>query len=299
MGLWIPSLFSSLQSSQFVLPPFLFLSSSSSCSSQPFLIIPIFKTNKKKNTEGNAPNSNSPFWYSFDYANVHVTVISTEHSTSLHSAQYAWINDDLALASRSASTEWIVVMGHKPMYSSSIVHGSDVSMRNDLEPLFRKYGVDVCVWGHVHNVERSAHVYNGTIVKPSFWTGKTNAPVHFVVGTGGRGLYTEFEDPQPEWSRFRRAVFGYSRFTFFRNSSFHYQFLESNGNNQTASTSSVTDEFWIHKGGNSNLQIFIPLLFIFGLVLVLVILLIQSIRDKSLKTLLPFISKQSNGFSKM
>ena len=115
------------------------------------------------------------------------------------------------------------------MYSSAVVHGSDLALRADLEPLLIKYKVDICIWGHIHSLERTAPVNNGTVVKPNFWTGRNNAPIHLVIGTGGRFLYPEFFDPQPSWSLFRDALFGYARFTFFRNSTFHYEFIANNG----------------------------------------------------------------------
>ena len=39
--------------------------------------------------------SNPPFWYSYEYAHMHFTVISTEHDLEPGSRQYAWLKADL------------------------------------------------------------------------------------------------------------------------------------------------------------------------------------------------------------
>jgi hypothetical protein len=43
---------------------------------------------------------------------------------------------------------------HHPIYSSGGRHGSDTALRDQLEPLFLKYGVDVVMAGHEHFYER-------------------------------------------------------------------------------------------------------------------------------------------------
>ena len=43
---------------------------------------------------------------------------------------------------------------HHPLYSSGASHGSDTALRDQLEPLFIKYGVDAVFAGHEHFYER-------------------------------------------------------------------------------------------------------------------------------------------------
>ena len=43
---------------------------------------------------------------------------------------------------------------HHPIYSSGGAHGSDLQLREQLEPLFLKYGVDAVFAGHEHFYER-------------------------------------------------------------------------------------------------------------------------------------------------
>ena len=62
-------------------------------------------------------------------------------------------------------------MFHHPLYSSGDRHGSDLRLREVLEPLFLKYNVSVVMTGHDHFYER---------VKPQ------KGIVYFVVGSGGQ-----------------------------------------------------------------------------------------------------------------
>ena len=62
-------------------------------------------------------------------------------------------------------------MFHHPLYSSGDRHGSDLRLREVLEPLFLKYNVSVVLTGHDHFYER---------VKPQ------KGIQYFVVGSGGK-----------------------------------------------------------------------------------------------------------------
>lgn len=64
--------------------------------------------------------------------------------------QLAWLEKELA----GAGSDWKIVFFHHPIYSSGERHGSDESLRKQLEPLFTKYGVDVVFTGHEHFYER-------------------------------------------------------------------------------------------------------------------------------------------------
>jgi 3',5'-cyclic AMP phosphodiesterase CpdA len=64
--------------------------------------------------------------------------------------QLAWLEQELA----GAGSDWKIVFFHHPIYSSGERHGSDESLRKQLEPLFTKYGVDVVFTGHEHFYER-------------------------------------------------------------------------------------------------------------------------------------------------
>ena len=64
--------------------------------------------------------------------------------------QLKWLEKELA----ASGADWKVPFFHHPLYSSGDKHGSDTALRDQLEPLFLKYGVDVVFAGHEHFYER-------------------------------------------------------------------------------------------------------------------------------------------------
>jgi predicted phosphodiesterase len=81
--------------------------------------------------------------------------------------QIQWAEDEL----KASSSDWKIVVFHHPLYSSGGRHGSDLRLREVLEPLFLKYNVSVVLNGHDHFYER---------VKPQ------KGIQYFVVGSGGQ-----------------------------------------------------------------------------------------------------------------
>ncbi len=71
-------------------------------------------------------------------------------STRMDQAQLKWLEAELT----RASEDWKIVFFHHPIYSSGARHGSDLALRNALEPLFVKYGVALALSGHDHFYER-------------------------------------------------------------------------------------------------------------------------------------------------
>eukprot|EP00002_Diphylleia_rotans_P012106 TRINITY_DN2371_c0_g1_i3.p1 TRINITY_DN2371_c0_g1~~TRINITY_DN2371_c0_g1_i3.p1 ORF type:complete len:480 (+),score=109.25 TRINITY_DN2371_c0_g1_i3:68-1507(+) len=155
--------------------------------------------------------ANMNYWYSFNYGLVHVLVISTEHSFMFESDQYEFIREDLENVDR-AVTPWVFVVGHQIMYSTNKREFA-AGMRDQLEPLFYEYGVDLGLYGHSHIYERSCPVFqekclNETKAQNDYVD--PGATIHLVVGTGGRGTDT-FDIPFPPYSLVRKQVYGYSR----------------------------------------------------------------------------------------
>jgi predicted phosphodiesterase len=64
--------------------------------------------------------------------------------------QLEWIDKELA----ASGSDWKICYFHHPLYSSGGAHGSDVQLRQQLEPMFLKYGVDIVLAGHEHFYER-------------------------------------------------------------------------------------------------------------------------------------------------
>lgn len=70
-------------------------------------------------------------------------------SNYMDRTQLQWLEKQLA----SSGSDWKIMFFHHPLYSSGR-HGSDEALRDQLEPLFLKYGVDVVLAGHEHFYER-------------------------------------------------------------------------------------------------------------------------------------------------
>lgn len=64
--------------------------------------------------------------------------------------QQAWLDKEL----RDSDAKWKIVYGHHPIYSSGGRHGSEVDLREIVEPMFVKHGVNVVFAGHEHFYER-------------------------------------------------------------------------------------------------------------------------------------------------
>jgi len=81
--------------------------------------------------------------------------------------QIKWLEGEL----KASSNNWKIVFFHHPLHWSGDRHGSDLLLRDVLEPLFVKYNVSVVLNGHDHFYER---------VKPQ------KGIAYFVVGSGGQ-----------------------------------------------------------------------------------------------------------------
>jgi hypothetical protein len=71
-------------------------------------------------------------------------------SNYMDNDQLKWLEKELA----ASGAEWKIAFFHHPLYSSGGTHGSDLALRDQLEPLFLKYGVDLVLSGHEHFYER-------------------------------------------------------------------------------------------------------------------------------------------------
>jgi acid phosphatase len=78
--------------------------------------------------------------------------------------QLAWLEKQL----RDSHSGWKIVVGHHALYSGG-AHGDNPGLIARLEPLFRKYGVDLYLAGHDHHLEMKKPI-NG---------------IHYVVSGGG------------------------------------------------------------------------------------------------------------------
>lgn len=89
------------------------------------------------------------YHYSFDYGPVHVTVVDQYVDFAPGSAQYSWLESDLAGSDRP----WKFVVFHEPAWSAG-GNTNDKNSQEYLSPLFEQYGVAIVVSGHNHYYAR-------------------------------------------------------------------------------------------------------------------------------------------------
>ncbi len=65
--------------------------------------------------------------------------------------QFVWLEKELA----ASDSDWKIAFFHHPLYSSGETHGSDETLRQTLEPIFVKHGVNLVLTGHEHFYERT------------------------------------------------------------------------------------------------------------------------------------------------
>ena len=142
--------------------------------------------------------------------------MSTEHDYEPGSEQYTWLNQELGSIDRER-TPFLIVHGHKPMYSSNSYHGSEVELRDALEDLYVEHEVDLVIAGHDHFYERTWPVSSESVMNKGMDNrfAQGHGPIHLVIGIAGRSAYEELDEPQPEWSAFREnSTYGWTRWVY-------------------------------------------------------------------------------------
>lgn len=112
-------------------------------------------------------NMNGQNYYSFKKGGVRFFALDSNY---MNPRQLDWLQQQL----RSATEKWKICYFHHPLYSDARYHGSDLDLRAQLAPLFKKYGVNVVFSGHDHVYER---------IKPQ------NGIYYFVEGNSGQLRY--------------------------------------------------------------------------------------------------------------
>ncbi|KAK4842306.1 hypothetical protein QYF36_019478 [Acer negundo] len=179
--------------------------------------------NSSEPTGTHAPATRN-LYYSFNNGVVHFVYISTETNFCPGSSQYNFIKHDLESVDRN-KTPFVVVQGHRPMYTTSN-DKKNARMREKmlehLEPLFVKNQVTLALWGHVHRYERFCPLNNFTCGSMGINGEKLEAfPIHVVIGMAGEDwqpIWAPRENhpnvprfPQPQRSMYRGGEFGYTR----------------------------------------------------------------------------------------
>ena len=123
---------------------------------------------------GNHDESNQRFYeffnmegqeyYHFKKGNVSFYSLNSNY---MDKKQVDWMKEKLA----ADTATWKITFFHHPPYSSGGKHGSDTKLRQVVEPIFLKHGVDVVFTGHEHFYER---------IKPQ------HGIYYFISGSGGK-----------------------------------------------------------------------------------------------------------------
>jgi hypothetical protein len=120
-------------------------------------------------------NMNGKEYYRFKKGNIAFYALN---STYMDKKQVQWLQDELA----KDTSDWKIAFFHHPPYSSAGKHGSDKQLREVLEPIFVKYGINVVLTGHDHVYER---------IKPQ------KGIYYFVSGAGGKLRSGDVRDNSP------------------------------------------------------------------------------------------------------
>ena len=160
-------------------------------------------------------------YYSFDYENIHFLAVTpadltlaerargvSQETISNDKMQLDFIRTDLKHANDNPETDFTIVFMHLPMYSS--IQYPFMDLRDELQPMFDLYGVDLVISGHQHAYERTYPVmFNNAITdyeKCSY--NNPDGQIYLTVGMGGHS-HAKSEQKQP-WS----VITNYNDFGF-------------------------------------------------------------------------------------
>jgi predicted phosphodiesterase len=146
-------------------------------------------------------------YYAFSHENVQIIVMSTEVDYSAGSAQHIFVESELDDAVADPSIDWIIVAMHRQMYGSPTgpVDHPESGLRDAYHPLFQKYGVDLVLYGHNHNYERTYplnYSSDDDTDEPFITTREAtnylnpDGQIFITIGTGGEDSFG-FHDRQP------------------------------------------------------------------------------------------------------
>lgn len=163
-------------------------------------------------THFNLPdNGNRNFknhYYSFDWGDVHFTVLDTslneekEWMPDLYEKEKVWLEKDL----RETKKKWKVVLMHKDPLQYGFADESRPHREEGFSeegqyfmPVFDKYGVDLVLSAHLHTYRDRGHIYD--------FKRSEKGPVYVIDGLSGNVRYPglwkkheldEYVAPQPE-----------------------------------------------------------------------------------------------------
>jgi hypothetical protein len=152
-------------------------------------------------------NMNGKEFYRFKKGNV---AFYSLNSNYMDKKQVKWLEDELA----KDTSDWKVAFMHHPPYSSGGKHGSDNQLREIVEPIFLKYGVNVVLTGHDHFYER---------IKPQ------KGIYYFVSGAGGKLRSGDIKDGSPLTAKGFDRDMSFMLFEVVNSKEMHFQAISRTG----------------------------------------------------------------------
>jgi phosphodiesterase/alkaline phosphatase D-like protein len=146
--------------------------------------MPTFYTAQFK-LPSNGPESIKGQVYSFDYGDVHFSVLDSQEGEErqfvpeMLMMQKVWLEKDL----QSTNKKWKVVLLHRPLYNNRI-SGNDSNIRMAFLPIIDKYHVDVVFTGHEHVYAHTYPLNNDRVVDSP-----AKGTVYVAVGRSGSKTY--------------------------------------------------------------------------------------------------------------
>lgn len=116
----------------------------------------------------------SNYYWSFDYGPAHFAIVDQYIAYTPGSAQYTWLQNDLAGSTKS----WKFIYLHEPGWSAYGGHANNINVQEYIEPLCEQYNVAILFAGHNHYYARAVVNGNGATVQ------------HVTSGGGGAPLHT-------------------------------------------------------------------------------------------------------------
>ena len=124
-------------------------------------------------------------YYTFTHKDAQFYALDGDEDLRVGSPQYAWLASELS----ASSSRWKVVYLHYPLYGSGSFE-EFTELRDALQPLLAKHGVQLVVDGHDHLYERSRAIEGVT---------------HILTGGAGQTAFG-FTKPLRPFTVFRAAV---------------------------------------------------------------------------------------------
>eukprot|EP01100_Stratorugosa_tubuloviscum_P007167 TRINITY_DN2_c0_g2_i1.p1 TRINITY_DN2_c0_g2~~TRINITY_DN2_c0_g2_i1.p1 ORF type:complete len:437 (-),score=195.07 TRINITY_DN2_c0_g2_i1:95-1405(-) len=207
-------------------------------------------------SESGSPSGN--MWFSFNYSTVHFVSISSEtdfpnspegprtiFNAGPFGDQITWLKEDLKKANQNRNNQpWIIVVGHRPMYSSGSTDfppNVREDLRTAIEDILHENKVDLYICGHVHSYERLYPIYNNVVVQKNYDSPQAVVPI--VIGNAGNieGHTVEFVSPDPDYLAFRNSEdYGFALMTVYNETTIRWAALR-------ATDGSIFDEIYIRK----------------------------------------------------